>query len=62
MSTGFQDHIQRNRVADLKDVNFTELSQEFRAEEAKPRTKAETIAYLESRGEAFASFLEGPVG
>ena len=40
-------------------MNFTELSQEFRAEEAKPRTKAETIAYLESRGEAFASFLEG---
>lgn len=59
VSTGFQDHIQRNRVTDLKDVNFTELAQEFSAEEAKPRTKAETIAYLESRGEAFASFLEG---
>ena len=26
---------------------------------AKPRTKAETIAYLKSQGEAFASFLEG---
>lgn len=59
VSTGFQDHIQRNRVTDLKDVNFAELAQEFSAEEAKPRTKAETIAYLESRGEAFASFLEG---
>lgn len=59
VSTGFQDHIQRNRVTDLKDVNFTELAQEFSAEAAKPRTKAETIAYLESRGEAFASFLEG---
>ncbi|MDE2772755.1 MAG: DinB family protein [Gemmatimonadota bacterium] len=59
VSTGFQDHIQRNRVTDLKDVNFGELAQEFSAEEAKPRTKAETIAYLESRGEAFASFLEG---
>ena len=31
--------------------------QKFSAEEAKPRTKAETIAYLKSQGEAFASFL-----
>ena len=35
-----------------------ELFQKFSAEEAKPRTKAETIAYLTSQGEAFASFLE----
>ena len=59
VSTGFQDHIQRNKVADLKDVNFMELFQTFSAEEARPRTKAETIAYLRSQGEAFASFLEG---
>jgi uncharacterized damage-inducible protein DinB len=58
-STGFQDHIQRNKISDLKDVNFMELFQKFGAEEAKPRTKAETIAYLTSQGEAFASFLEG---
>ena len=60
MSIGFQDYIQRNKVTDLKDVNFMELFQKFSAEEAKPRTKAETIAYLKSQGEAFASFLEGP--
>ena len=36
-----------------------ELFQTFSAEEARPRTKAETIAYLRSQGEAFASFLEG---
>ncbi len=59
VSTGFQDHIQRNKVADLNDVNFMELFQTFSAEEARPRTKAETIAYLRSQGEAFASFLEG---
>ena len=46
VSTGFQDYIQRNKVTDLKDVNFMELFQKFSAEEAKPRTKAETIAYL----------------
>ena len=59
VSTGFQDYIQGNKVTDLKDVNFMELFQKFSAEEAKPRTKAETIAYLKSQGEAFASFLEG---
>jgi uncharacterized damage-inducible protein DinB len=59
VSTGFQDHLQRNKIADLKDVNFMELFQKFGAEEAKPRTKGETIAYLQSQGEAFASFLEG---
>ena len=58
-STGYQEHIQRNKVSDLKDVNFMELFQKFSAEEAKPRSKAETIAYLRSQGEAFASFLEG---
>ena len=59
VSTGVQDYIQRNKVTDLKDVNFMELFQKLSTEEAKPRTKAETIAYLKSRGEAFASFLEG---
>ena len=29
------------------------------ADEAKPRTKAETIAFLKSEGERFAAFLEG---
>ena len=59
VSTRFQDYIQRNRVTDLNDVNFMELFQTLSTDEAKLRTKAETIAYLKSRGEAFASFLEG---
>jgi uncharacterized damage-inducible protein DinB len=29
------------------------------AEEAKPRTKAEIVAFLKSEGDKFASFLEG---
>ena len=49
VSTGFQDYIQRNKVTDLKDVNFMELFQKFSAEEAKPRTKVETIAYSNHR-------------
>jgi uncharacterized damage-inducible protein DinB len=58
VSTGFQSHIQTNRVTDLKTVNFPELFQKFTAEEAKPRTKAEVVAYLQSEGSTFASFLE----
>ena len=43
----------------MKTVNFPELFQKLTAEEAKPRTKAETVAFLKSEGDTFASFLEG---
>ena len=59
LGPGFQTHIQSNRISDTKDVNFPELVQKFGAEEAKPRTKAETVAFLKTEGERFASFLEG---
>ena len=55
----FSFHIQGNRIADLTKVNFPELMQKTGAEEAKPRTKAESIAFLKSEGERFAAFLEG---
>ncbi len=58
VSTGFQSHIQQNKVTDLKTVNFMELMQKFGAEENKARTKAEVVAYLKSQGDAFASYLE----
>ena len=35
---GFQLHIQKNKVTDIKTVNFGELAQKFGAEEARPRT------------------------
>jgi len=59
LSSGFQHHIQSNKIGDLKMVNFTELMQKFGAEEAKPRDKAQIIALLKTDGETFASFLEG---
>ena len=59
LGPGFQHHIQSNKIADLKTVNFPELMQKAGAEEAKPRTKAETIAFLKAEGDQFASFLEG---
>jgi len=58
-STNFQQTVHSTRVTDMKTVNFQELFQRFSAEEQKPRTKAEIIAYLKSEGESFAQFLEG---
>ena len=58
LAPGFQDHIHRNKVSDLKTVNFQELMQTMGSEEAKPRNKAEIVALLRTSGEKFASFLE----
>jgi len=55
----FQAHVHQNKISDMKTLNFPELFQKFSAEEAKPRNKAETIAFRKSEGESFASFLEG---
>jgi len=59
VSPGFQLHVQRNRISDLKTVNFPALLQQFLADEAKPRNKGEIVALLRSSGEEFASFVEG---
>jgi uncharacterized damage-inducible protein DinB len=59
LGPGFAFHIHGNKINDLKQVNFGALMQQFGAEEAKPRTKAEIIAFLNSEGDQFASFLEG---
>jgi uncharacterized damage-inducible protein DinB len=59
LGPGFQTYVQRNKIDDLTKVNFQELLQRFGAEEAKPRTKAEIIAFLNAEGDTFASFLEG---
>jgi len=52
-------HIHSNKIANLSQVNFMELHQKAAAEEARPRNKAEIVAFLKSEGERFASFLEG---
>jgi uncharacterized damage-inducible protein DinB len=59
LGPGFQLHIHTGNITDLKTVNFPELMQRLMAEEAKPRTKAETIEFLKSEGDKFAAFLEG---
>jgi uncharacterized damage-inducible protein DinB len=55
----FALHIHSNKITDLSQVNLMELHQKAAAEEAKPRNKAEIVAFLKSEGERFASFLEG---
>jgi len=55
----FQLHVHTTGINDLKQVNFMELLPHFRAQEDKPRNKAELIAFLRSEGERFASYLEG---
>jgi uncharacterized damage-inducible protein DinB len=58
VSTGFQSHVHLNKISDMKTLNFMELFGQFTAEESKPRTKAELIAFLKTEGDKFASFLE----
>jgi uncharacterized damage-inducible protein DinB len=59
LGPSFQTHVHHNKIADFSTVNFPELIQKWGAEEAKPRNKAEIIAFLRSEGDAFASLLEG---
>jgi len=59
VAVSFQSYVHVNKISDLKSVNWMELFPTFMAEEQKPRTKAETIAFLKSEGEKFASFVEG---
>ena len=59
LAPGIQMHIQGSKVSDMKTVNFMELFPRVMGEEAKPRTKAETIAFLKTEGDKVATFLEG---
>ena len=58
VSPRFQIHILKNKVTDLRQVNFPALFQEMMAEEATPRTKDELIALLKTEGENFAALVE----
>jgi uncharacterized damage-inducible protein DinB len=55
----FQTHVHQNRLDSLTKVNFPALIQSISAEEAKPRSKAEIVAFLRGEGDTFASYLEG---
>ncbi len=57
-ATNFQNAVHSLKVTDMKTVNFPELFQRLVAEEQKPRTKVELVAYLKSEGDKFAEYLE----
>lgn len=53
-----QDEMHRvRRLTTVQGFDFMGLIGQMMAEEAKPRTKAETIALLETEGEGFATWL-----
>jgi uncharacterized damage-inducible protein DinB len=52
-------YVHQNKVARLEDVPIADLIGPLRESEAKPRNKAETLAFLKSEGEKFATFVEG---
>jgi uncharacterized damage-inducible protein DinB len=54
----FALHIHGNKIDNLGTVNFPELVQKTGAEEARPRNKADIVAFLRAEGERFAAFLE----
>jgi uncharacterized damage-inducible protein DinB len=52
-------YLHQNNVTRLEDVPIVDLIGPLRENEAKPRNKAETLAFLKSEGEKFATFVEG---
>jgi uncharacterized damage-inducible protein DinB len=59
LATDIWDEIQRKqRLTTMAGFNFLGMMECFQAEEAKPRTKAEIVELLRTKGEDFASWLE----
>ena len=50
--------VHKERRTSFDGINFAEFVGAIAAEEQKPRSKAELIAFLADRGEAFATWLE----
>ena len=59
LGTTFADHVHKNRISDMTAVNFQELVAAMNAEQAKERSRADILALLDERGQAFASYLDG---
>jgi uncharacterized damage-inducible protein DinB len=52
-----QLHIQGNQIDDVMKIDFPQLMQTLTHEQQQLRTKAETLAFLTSEGDRFASFV-----
>jgi uncharacterized damage-inducible protein DinB len=58
IATRIWEIVHKQRLATLVGFNFFGLMDEFNAEEAKTRSKAEIIELLRTEGEKFASWME----
>lgn len=58
ISTRIWEEVHKKKLTTLVGLNYAGLMEEFNAEENKPRSKAEIVALLRSRGEEFAAWLE----
>jgi uncharacterized damage-inducible protein DinB len=59
IATDIWDEIQRKqRLTTMAGFNFLSLMERFQAEEAKPRTKAQILELLRTKGDDFAGWLE----
>ena len=59
VSQSFWDEVHRKqRRTTMQGIDFTAMSERAEANEAKPRSKAETIEFLRTEGEQFAAWLE----
>jgi uncharacterized damage-inducible protein DinB len=52
-----QYQLHSSRRKNMEGIDFTAVFQEFKAEEEKPRTKAEIIALLKEEGEKWANLV-----
>lgn len=58
ISSRFWEEIHKKRRTTLAGLDFTAVIEEFNAEEAKPRSKAEILELLRTEGERLAAWLE----
>ncbi len=60
LANAFQEEVHaKQKLQTLAGFDFPGLMQRMAAEEKKPRTKAQIIELLRTRGEAWATWLEG---
>jgi uncharacterized damage-inducible protein DinB len=58
ISTRIWEAVHKERLTTLVGFNFFGILDEFHAEEAKPRSKAEIVELLRTEGDKFAAWME----
>lgn len=59
IATRIWEDLNKQGLTTLVGFDFIGLTEQFNAEEAKPRTKAEILELLRTEGDKFAAWLEG---